>query len=338
MTVNETPRSLGYRWPAEWETHSATWLSWPHNRETWSGVFDSALAEYIQFAKTIASFEPVHICAAGAAADVADSTVGALSNVTIHGIATNDAWIRDHGPIFLASTDGTSSSSSPALVDWRFNSWGEKYPPFDADNLVPKLIARAANRKHFANEFILEGGAIDGNGKGIALTTASCVLNESRNQRTTAKRFERLLENQLAIDTVVWLEGDIPGDDTDGHVDQMARFVSEKTVVLATDERLPALAQNKLRLKNSGLGIALVQLPMPQQRQHRKKELPASYANFYILNGAVIVPTFDDPNDARALSILAEQFDDREVIGLPATSLIVGLGAFHCLTQQEPCH
>lgn len=330
--MDDTPRALGYRWPAEWELHAATWLSWPHNRDTWPGVFDAALDEYVRFVKAIACFEPVRVLASGRAADNASAQVGSVANVTIHDVETNDAWIRDHGPTFLGHDDLLHMS---ALVNWDYNAWGEKYPPFDADNRVPSQIAILAGRKQFIPGFVLEGGAIDGNGGGIAMTTRSCALNSNRNHLTTQAAFERLLSDCLAIDQVVWLEGEIPGDDTDGHVDQIARFVSEKIVVCSTNEDIPVLQTNMERVRRSGVGLTPVELPMPAAKRLGGMRLPASYANFYIANGAVIVPQFDDTNDSLACSILGDHFVDREIIGLPAGKLVAGLGAFHCLTQQE---
>ncbi|MFC1758557.1 agmatine/peptidylarginine deiminase [Planctomycetota bacterium] len=330
--MNDTPRALGYRWPAEWEPHAATWLSWPHNRDTWPGVFDLAIEEYIQFAKTIASFEPVKILASGNAADHAHAAMGSDKNVTIYDVATNDAWVRDHGPVFLSHH---RCDSAPALIDWGYNAWGEKYSPFDSDNRVPQHVARLSTRKRFSPGFVLEGGAIEGNGSGVALTTGSCVLSESRNVGTTRESFERLLSDYLGIDQLIWLGGNVPGDDTDGHIDQVARFVNEHTVVCSTSKDLPALRDNIKLLEREGKGLTAVELPMPTPKFLGKTRLPASYANFYIVNGAVLVPQFGDANDSAARSILADLFSDREIIGLSAMSLVAGLGAFHCLTQQE---
>lgn len=330
--MEDTPRVLGYRWPAEWEPHAATWLSWPHNRDTWPGVFEAALDEYVQFVKAIACFEPVKILASGLAADTACALVGSVANVTIHDVATNDAWIRDHGPTFLRHDDLHHVS---ALVNWDYNAWGEKYPPFDADDRVSSQVAVLSARKQFIPGFVLEGGAIEGNGAGIALTTESCVLNSNRNNRTTRSAFECLLSDYLAIDHIVWLEGEIPGDDTDGHVDQIARFVSEKTIVCATRGDIPALRANMELIRHRGVGLTAIELPMPAEKRLGEMRLPASYANFYVANGAVFVPQFDDAKDSEACSILGEHFVDREIIGLSAGKLVAGLGAFHCLTQQE---
>ncbi|MCA9212545.1 MAG: agmatine deiminase family protein [Planctomycetales bacterium] len=327
-----SPRSLGYRWPAEWEPHASTWLSWPHNRDTWPGVFDDALQEFIQFTRAIAEYEPVNVLASGAAADSASSAVGNYPNITIHDVPTNDAWIRDHGPTFLTAPD---ASLPKTLIDWKFNSWGGKYPPFDNDNRVPMRVAEILGRRRFANEIVLEGGAIDGNGAGTVLTTESCVLSDTRNEGLTKSRFESLLSEQLGADEIIWLEGDVPGDDTDGHVDQIARFVSEKVITIAVRDDLPQLAENRDRIAQKRPDISVVDLPMPSQIFLGDQYLPASYANFYIVNRAVLVPQFGDVLDKTALSILSDLFPAREVIGLPARWIVGGLGAFHCMTQQE---
>ena len=335
------PRELGYRWPAEWEPHAATWLAWPHNEATWPGNFAPVPPQFAQLVRTIARFEPVRILAGGSQV-MADARkhVGGVANVDLLDIPTNDAWCRDHGPMFL------SGSAESALVDWEYNAWGGKYPPFDQDNAVAGRIARRLARRRFAPGIVLEGGAIDGNGRGAILTTASCLLNENRNSGMPRHSMEGYLADYLSAKKVLWLpRGELAGDDTDGHVDQLARFVNPTTVAAAwqddaDDPNHAALAANFEQLQQmtdqDGRPLDVVRLPLPKAMFYDGQRLPASYCNFYIANGAAIVPQFDDPADAAALEILAELFPDREVVGLPSRELIWGLGSFHCLTQQEP--
>jgi len=346
MTAEQTPIAAGYRWPAEWERHTATWLSWPHNRETWPGKFDAVLPQFTDFVQAIAEFEPVHILAGGESVRAdAQAHVGHITGVTLHDIGTNDAWARDHGPTFLTGPTGIS----PALIDWQYNAWGGKYPPFDKDNAVPKQIAERLGCRRFAPDFILEGGAIDGNGLGTILTTESCLLNPNRNPGTSRETIERYLADYLGAKNVLWLQGgEIVGDDTDGHIDQLARFVNATTVVAATQENpadenhepLTAIfRQLQSMTDQNGRPLKVIPLPMPGPLYFQTHRLPASYLNFYIANGVVIVPQFDDPADAAAVQILAGLFPDRQVRGLCAVDLVWGLGAFHCLSQQQPgCH
>jgi len=339
----ETPRSLGYRFPAEWEPHAATWLAWPRNPATWPGIFAQIPGQFAQFARAVARFEPVHILAAGeTAARSAEQYMAGVARVTIHDIPTNDSWIRDFGPTFLVSED---PGRPKALVDWGYNAWGGKYPPFDADNAVPAEIARRFAWHRFHPGLVLEGGSIDGNGQGLLLTTASCLLHPSRNPGLNRADIEWYLRHYLMIDQVIWLAGEIAGDDTDGHIDQLARFVAPRTVVHAFEENSSdvnhrPLAELERMLRqvrlSDGEPLRLVRLPMPAPVYHQERRVPACYANFYIVNGAVIVPQFDDPADHRALEILGELIADREVVGAPCRDLIWGLGAFHCLSQQQP--
>jgi agmatine deiminase len=338
----ETPAQLNYRMPAEWEPHEATWLAWPHNRNSWPGKFEPIPAVWAELVRTLAEHEHVHISAGGEAVMAeARRLVGDVPNVTLHDIVTNDAWARDHGPTFLAGPAG----SQPALVDWEYNAWGGKYPPFDADNRVPQQIAAIQGRRRFAPGIILEGGAIDPNGQGTLLTTEQCLLNPNRNPQLSKSEVERYLSDYLAARHVVWLEEGIVGDDTDGHIDELARFVSPTTVVAALeansdDENYRALKQNFERLKRStdqdNRPLEVIPLPMPRPLYYDGQRLPASYANFYIANGLVVVPQYDDPADEQVVGLLRELFPDRQVKGLRAVDLAWGLGAFHCITQQQP--
>jgi agmatine deiminase len=267
--------------------------------------------------------------------------VGHISGVVLHDVRTNDAWVRDHGPTFLSS----DANLPPALVDWEYNAWGGKYPPFDADNRVPEQIALALGRRRFTPKIVMEGGAIDVNGCGTLLTTEQCLLNPNRNPGLLRGDIERCLKNHLGAGHVIWLREGIVGDDTDGHIDELARFVNPTTVVAALetnpeDDNHSALQANfeclSLAHDQDGRRLEVIALPMPQPVYQDGQRLPASYANFYIANGAVLVPQFEDPADAEAIAILSRLFSDREVIGLRARDLVWGLGAFHCITQQEP--
>lgn len=340
--LTTTPVSLGYRWPAEWEPHAATWLSWPHKRRTWPGKFDAIPPLFAEFVRTLAQFEPVHVLAGGDALRDARTRVAGIAGVTIHDVSTNDAWCRDHGPTFLASPPGMPA----ALVDWEFNSWGGKHPPFELDNQVPTEIARIQNRVIFRPGIVLEGGAIEGNGNGTILTTEQCLLNPNRNPHLSRGQIEEFLFDYLGAVKVLWLTGgELAGDDTDGHIDQLARFVNPRTVLVATtddrtDENFAPLRSNLLQLQkmtnSANEALEVIPLPLPGRIYHDEQRLPTSYCNFHIANGAVLVPQFDDPQDANAVRILRHCFPDRQIIGLPARDLIWGLGAYHCLSQQEP--
>lgn len=348
---SEFPANLGYRWPAEWEPHASTWLSWPRNPATWPDKFEPVPAEFAQFVRTLAQFEPVNILAGG---DVilqqAKELVGDLQNVTLHDIETNDAWCRDHGPTFLVRSQGTGGkgqeTEKKALVDWEYNAWGGKYPPFDKDNDVPRKIAELQGRRRFKPGIILEGGAIDGNGLGTVITTKSCLLNPNRNPHLSQSDVEQYLRNHLGSSKVLWLTGgEIAGDDTDGHIDQIARFVGSRTVVVsvcedpADDNYSPTqLNWNELSqmTDQDDQPLMLVPLPVPSAKFVDGQRLPCGYCNFVFANGGVIVPQFEDEADAKAIEILQKLLPGRRVVGSPSLNLIWGLGSFHCLSQQEP--
>lgn len=339
---NQIPAALGYRMPAEWEPHAATWLSWPHNRDSWPGQFEPVPSVWAELAGLLCQAEPVRILAGGEAVMAeARRLVGHLPNVCIYDIATNDAWIRDHGPMFLAGPAG----AEPALVHWGYNAWGGKYPPFDHDRQVPRRIAELIGFRRFEPGIILEGGAIDVNGSGSLLTTEQCLLNPNRNAGLAREEIERYLADYCAARHVIWLGGGIAGDDTDGHIDELARFVAQRTVVAAVEDdpddvNFEALRDNLARLRaaddEQGRPLEVVKLPMPRPVYFGEHRLPASYLNFYIANGLVIVPQFDQPSDDVALDTLARLFPGRRLRGLRAVELAWGLGAFHCITQQQP--
>lgn len=341
-----TPAELGYRWPAEWEPQASVWLSWPRNPATWPDHFEPVPDEFALFVRMIAEYEPVNVLAGGA--DVmaqAKALVGNLKNVILHDIATNDSWCRDHGPTFLSRAPNPESRD-PSLVDWEYNAWGGKYPPFDLDNEVPRKIAEIQGRQRFVPGIILEGGAIDGNGQGCVLTTESCLLNPNRNPQLSREQVEGYLRDYLAVKKVLWLKGgEIAGDDTDGHIDQIARFVSPTTIVVSScddtsDDNYEPTQQNIRELRQltdtNEKPFEIVPLKLPRAMFCDGQRLPAGYCNFLIVNGAVIVPAFGDPADEQAVRTLQPLFPGRDVRLCPSLNLVWGLGSFHCLSQQEP--
>jgi agmatine deiminase len=340
-----TPRALGFRMPAEWERHEATWLSWPHNPETWPGGFEPIPAAFAEIVAALHEHEEVRILAGSA--DLEASAREALRargcespNVRFARIPTNDAWVRDHGPIFVVDDHGVV-----AMTDWRYNAWGGKYPPYDLDDRVPARINEALKLRRFEPGIVLEGGSVDVNGRGTLLTTESCLLHPNRNPTLSKADIEQTLREYLGVRHVVWLGDGIVGDDTDGHVDDLARFVRQTTVVTAveedpSDDNYGALQDNLARLHaacdEAGRPLEVVPLPMPPALYHQGRRLPASYANFYVGNGAVLVPVFDHSRDEIACSTLARLFPERRIAPIFATDLVWGLGAVHCVTQQQP--
>lgn len=343
----KTPKELGYYFPAEWEKHDATWLSWPHKKASWPGKIEKIYDVYVQFVKAISQGERVCInindraMQAKAEYHLKEANVD-FSQVQFFLHRTNDAWCRDHGPAFLIRK---SLDQPKAIVDWRYNAWGEKYPPYDLDDQIPTLIAHHYKIPCFTPDVIMEGGSVEFNGKGTLLTTKSCLLNPNRNPHYTQGEIEHYLIEYYGIDQILWLESGIKGDDTDGHIDDLTRFVNENTVITMIADsinhpdykvlRSNLKALESMRLIN-GERLNIIELPMPQPYYEEGQMLPCSYANFYISNAAVIVPIFEDPNDEKALEILSSSFKDRKVIGLNSKDIIWGLGSFHCLSQQEP--
>jgi agmatine deiminase len=339
-----TPQALGYRLPAEWEKHVATWLSWPHNLNSWPGKFEPVPQVWADFVRIVSAAEHVHILAGQPEVYAqAQSMVGACKNVTIHRVKTNDAWIRDHGPMFLCHPE-----KPPALVDWEYNAWGGKYPPFDDDNRVPGQVAEFTQRQLFTGGMILEGGSIEPNGLGTLLVTSQCLLNPNRNTDWTKAQIEEKLRLYANVTNILWLgeygDGSIAGDDTDAHIDQIARFVNANTILCAWQEDESAAdygllagiyEQLKTFVDQDGKPFNVIKLPLPDPIFYDGTQLPACYCNFYIANDTVIVPTFDCPNDERALEIIGKHFPTRKTIGQRAVDLVWGLGAFHCMTMQE---
>ncbi len=347
MHSQPTPARSGYRMPAEWDLHQATWLSWPHNPATWPGKLDRILPVYARMVAVLARSETVHINVADAAMEAQARALlhaaGAQGDIRFHHFPTNDAWCRDHGAIFVCRQD----SVAPALaaIDWGYNAWGNKYPPFDLDNQIPARMAEVLGVPRIEGGMILEGGSIDVNGAGLLLTSEACLLNPNRNPHLRREQIEQRLCDYLGVEKILWLGDGIVGDDTDGHVDDLARFVAPDTIVTVVEEdpsdaNYAILQDNLARLQAMrdlhDQPLRIVPLPMPPAIVYQGQRLPASYANFYIANRVVLVPCFNHPNDQRAQQILQEWFPEREVVGLDCTELIWGLGAFHCLTQQVP--
>jgi agmatine deiminase len=347
MSFAATPKSLGYRFPAEFEQHEATWLSWPHKEASWPGKLDVIYPHYAQFVKALAESEKVRI-------NVADEAMKnfALGHLTAAGVnleqvafffhPTNDAWCRDHGPAFLVNPE---AEQKKVIVDWGYNAWGGKYPPFDLDDVIPTLIGKEFNIPVFHPGIVMEGGSVEFNGAGTLLTSTACLLNPNRNPHLNQEQIEEYLRNYYGVDQILWVDEGVVGDDTDGHIDDTVRFVNENTVLTVVeenpaDENYELLQHNLNQLKAmrlpNGQALNIIELPMPDAVVYDDQRLPASYANFYIANTSVIVPTFRCVKDEKALQIIRLCFPSRKVIGIDSTEIIWGLGSFHCLSQQEP--
>ncbi len=343
------PAADGWRWPAEWEPHRATWLAWPHNPATWPGRIDRVFPPYVEMVRALHVHEEVCISVCGEAMEadarrlLAAGGVDVDRGVVFFHVPTDDTWVRDHGPIFLTRTQ--SGRREKAIADFGFNSWGEKYGPWERDDAVPARLSALLGLRRFDTGIVLEGGSIDGNGRGTVLTTESCLLNPNRGAGRTREAMEDVLATFLGATHVLWLGDGIAGDDTDGHIDDLARFVDAGTVVTVvesdpSDANHAPLAENLRRLRGlrdqDGKPLALATLPMPPPLLVDGQRCPASYANFYLANGVALVPVFGAPSDGRALAVLRELLPGREIVGIPCADLVYGLGAVHCMTQQEP--
>ncbi|HEY3386157.1 MAG TPA: agmatine deiminase family protein [Saprospiraceae bacterium] len=342
-----TPAAGGYYFPAEFALHTATWLSWPHNPDTWPGKIETIFSSYAQFVKVLTAGEYVHINVADKNMEEHASRILNHHNVPLDRVRffhhpTNDAWCRDHGPAFLINPEGRQSK---VIVDWGHNAWGGKYPPFDLDDVIPTLIAKAYNIPVYHPGIIMEGGSVDFNGAGTLITSTSCLLNPNRNPHLTKREIEQYLIDYYGVQQILWVDEGIVGDDTDGHIDDTVRFYKEDSVITVIehnkqDENYALLKRNLKQLKEMRLAddrqLTIVELPMPDPVYYEGQRLPASYANFYISNLHVIVPTFRCKRDVEALDILSECFPERDVVGIDSTDIIWGLGSFHCLSQQEP--
>jgi Peptidylarginine deiminase and related enzymes len=348
VTAKTTPAKEGYAMPAEWEPHEATWISWPHPEGSsfpGAGAYQRVLPTFAKMVAALAESEIVRINVKDAEQE---KVVRSLLNgapperIEFFHVPTDEPWCRDHGPIFLTR----KRDPKLAAVDFGFNAWGYKLSPFENDDAAPTAICEKLGVRVFDNgDFIFEGGSIDVNGRGTALTTESCLLNPNRNPNLSRSEIEQQLHDYLGVKKVLWLGDGIEGDDTDGHVDDITRFVSEDTVITVVEEdeedpNFEPLQNNLNRLQDmtllDGRPLQVVKLPMPSRIVREGQRLPASYANFYIANTVVLMPAYHDTNDAWALAVLKEAFPTRKIVPIDCRELIWGLGAFHCLTQQQP--
>ncbi len=346
-TVPKCPNQLGYRMPAEWEPHESTWLAWPRNPETWSHL-EEIESIYIEIISILTRGEKVKILVNDSREE--RQVFSKLSknkirteSVQFFQIKTHDAWIRDYGPNLIVKEE--SGKKKLAVNRWIFNAWGSKYEEHLQDDVASQQILDWLKLPIFETNFVLEGGSIDHNGKGVILTTEQCLLNPNRNPGYSKEKIETILKNYLCAKHIIWLGNGIEGDDTDGHVDDIARFVNSSTVLAAVesnpkDNNYKPLHNNLKRLQKStnqnGKKLNVIELPMPGRIDAPFGRLPASYANFYIGNSAVLIPIFDDPNDKPALRIIESVFSGRHVIGIRSEALMEGLGGIHCLTHEQP--
>ncbi len=346
---NKTPASMNFRMPAEWEPHVSTWFTWPRPAGiSFPDRYDAVPPVYATLIRHLVQVEDVNINVWDADMEATVRSLLAkhktpLERVHFHHFQAYEPWCRDHGPIFLVRN--VAGRRERAIVDWEYNAWGGKYPPYDLDDAIPQHIAKLRDLPLFSPKIVMEGGSIDVNGAGVLLTTESCLLNPNRNPQLDQTELTRCLRDYLGVEKVIWLGDGIVGDDTDGHIDDLSRFINSKTIVTVVEDDIDdanytALQDNLRRLRlardqNDRL-FHIVKLPTPGMVEHQGQRLPASYANFYIANGIVLVPTFRHRNDKPALAILQENFPKHKVIGVDSTDLIWGLGSFHCITQQEP--
>ncbi len=340
-----TPASRGFAMPAEWARHRGTWLSWPHKEASWPGHFTPVPAIFAEMVRHLAPGEEVHINVADAELEAGARSVMRTAgvptdNVFFHHFPTNDAWCRDHGPIFVQRPDGEQ-----LILDWGYNSWGDKYPPYDLDDQIPRRVGEAFGIEVVAPGIILEGGSIEVNGAGTLLTTEACLLNPNRNPLLSRGQIEQRLRDFLGVRHILWLGDGIIGDDTDGHIDDLSRFTDAQTIVTVieddpSDVNHDVLQENLARLRSmrdqDGEPFRIVTLPMPRPLFCEGERLPASYANFYIANQVILLPGYDAERDEIARATVQELFPTRRVAVIDATPLVWGLGAFHCVTQQWP--
>lgn len=346
------PASQGFRIPPEWHTHGGTLLHWPSNRDTWPGErLERVEQTYLDIIEVLHRYEPVHLLVADHR--LHERVVGYLSDrpisksgVSIHVRPINDVWARDCGPIFVHRS--INGKEEFAITDWEYNAWGGKYPPYGDDNQVPAYIAGLFGIKCFRPGMVLEGGAIEVNGKGVLMTTESVLLNPNRNPGMNKQEIEQRLKDFLGIEKIIWLKSGLAGDDTDGHIDDLARFLDDRTILAmrcehSNDVNYDTLETNLERLREAtgpeGEKFRIETLPLPETRIEGttvdgSEYVPASYANYYVANGVVLVPLYDDPNDRRALGLLEHYFPGREIVGIQSRNLVWGQGSIHCVTQQ----
>ena len=341
MPNSKTPKELGYKMPAEWEKHEATWLVWPKDPDTFpKGIIEPVEETYIKIISTLAKGEKVNVLVDDKRTeDRILSMLPSKENEFIHHIKSADVWVRDYGPIFI------KKNNEIAATKWIFNSWGNKYRELLMDNETGMQIAKLAKKKIFEPGIVLESGSIETNGLGTCITTEKCLLNKNRNPSLSKEEIEKYLKGYLGFENFIWLKNGIEGDDTDGHVDDIARFVNKDTVVCMVEENRDDdnhknLEENFDILKKAydqdGKRINVIPMQMPRKIEIPERRLAASYANFYIGNSAVLVPTFNDKNDEKAISIIGKFFHGKEIIGIDCRDLVYGYGGIHCITQQQP--
>jgi agmatine deiminase len=339
-----TPKELGFRFPAEWEKHESTWLTYPKQNDSWPNNFKEVINEYNLFIKAVSEGEMVHLnvddnISKLRISEELDKTGCNLDKIIFHLFPSDDCWCRDHGAIFLVNNNGEK-----AIVDWEFNAWGGKYP-FKNDNQIALNIASYLGYRTFRPGIVMEGGSAELNGAGTLITSTSCLLNNNRNTGLLKHEIEKYLFDFFCVDQVLWIEDGIAGDDTDGHIDDIARFANKNTILMAveTDKKKKDYAPlkknveivKKFRLLN-GKQPDIIELPMPKNQYLEGIQLPASYANFYICNAGVILPIFNCKQDQVAIDILSQAFSSKKIVPLNSERIIHGLGSWHCLSQQEP--
>jgi agmatine deiminase len=348
--LDQTPTSLGYSFPPEWHPHTGTWFSWPRPEGiSFPDKYHTVPENLSRIFREIVPREQVHLNVPNGnyerlVKEQLKEHGCPLRNIYFHHIKTNESWCRDHGPAFVIKKG--RGKTSGAIVDWGFNAWGGKYPPYDDDDAVPTRTAEEFKLPVFYPKIVMEGGAVDFNGAGTVLTTTDCLLNKNRNPNLSKQEIEQYLKDYYGQQHVCWLTGGIEGDDTDGHIDDLARFISPTQIVIGMevdpkDENYKVLKSARKQLEKlrdqDGQPFEIIELPMPRRVEHDGQRLPATYINFYFINGALLVPTYRDrKNDRRAIEILQSYLPKHEVIGIDCVELIWGLGAIHCLTQQQP--
>jgi agmatine deiminase len=348
-TPSQTPSELGFRMPAEWQPHHSTWLTWPKDPETWPDRVPQVEEIYLQMIAALTPHESVDLLVDDEETERVirgRCTAAAASRIRFHQIQTVDSWIRDYGPNFLVGPN-----SEGAFNDWVFNAWGNKYEELKKDDSVPRRLESFLKMKRFAPGIVLEGGSIEVNGAGCVLTTEQCLLNPNRNPQLSSDEIEQFLKDYLGVTKVLWLGEGIVGDDTDGHIDDIARFVATDTIVCAVEEdpadaNYEILQDNLARLRSmtdaNGKPFEIVTLPMPgivggsSTGTRDLERLPASYANFYIANNVVLAPVFGHANDERAVDTLQRLFPTRQIVPINCEPLVWGMGTIHCVTQQQP--
>ncbi len=340
-----TPKELGFRMPAEWEKHSAIWLSWPHDPESFP-YLEAAEESFVRFMCEISETEHVELQVVDEDmwhhAEAMLRDFGAeMNNVSFHIADYADIWFRDYGPIFVVN----DTTKELAMTKWVFNAWGNKYDALLKDNEVPYAMNQKMKLRMFEPGIVLEGGSIDVNGAGTLMTSEQCLLNKNRNPKFRREDIEKYLSDYLGVSHFIWLKDGIEGDDTDGHIDDIARFVNASTVVAAYEENEKSPDHKPLKenwdilesaIDQDGEKLNLLKVPMPGKVRGHDRHLPASYTNFYIGNGKVLVPIFGAANDEKALEVIRSAFPDRKVVGIDARYIVYGFGTFHCMSQQQP--